>query len=97
MEPEDQLNPEEQLKAENALLKLKLELEHGMKQSDTSSLSAELENSWLTNIYNFEQQFKTAKRVKVYDAIGRPVFRRLEELSSAEVSEALKQILSVME
>lgn len=97
MEPEDQLNPEEQLKAENALLKLKLELEHGMKQSDTSSLSAEVENSWLTNIYNFEQQFKTAKRVKVYDAIGRPVFRRLEELSSAEVSEALKQILSVME
>ncbi len=44
MEPEDQLNPEEQLKAENALLKLKLELEHDMKQADTSSLSTEVES-----------------------------------------------------
>jgi len=97
MEPENLLNPEEQLKAENALLKLKLELEHGMKQADTSSLSAEVENSWLNNIYNFEQQYKNAKRIKVYDAIGRPAFKKLAELSGEAVSDALKGILSVME
>ena len=44
MQPEDQLNPDEQGKAENEILKLKLELEHGMKQSDTFALSAEIEN-----------------------------------------------------
>ena len=58
MQPEDQLNPDEQVKAENEILKLKLELEYGMNQSDTSALSAETENQWLNYIYNFEQQSK---------------------------------------
>ncbi len=97
MEPETPLTPEEQIKAENALLKLKLEMEHGMEQADTSSLSAEVENSWLNNIYDFEQQFKNAKRIRVYDAIGRPVFKKLAELSAEDVSDALKEILSAME
>lgn len=96
MEPENQLTPEEQIKAENALLKIKLELEHGMDQAETSSLSAEAENGWLNNIYNFEQQYGNAKRIKVYDAIGRPPFKKSTELSADEVSDALKGILSVM-
>jgi hypothetical protein len=97
MKPEHLLSTEDQLKAENELLKLKLELEHGMKQDDTSTLSAEWENLWLNNIYNFEQQFKNARRVKVYDAIGSPAFRKLATLSADEVSVALKEILSAME
>jgi hypothetical protein len=97
MKPEDLLSPEERLKVENELLRLKLELEHGMKQADTSGLNAELENSWLNNIYNFEQEFKNANRIRVYDTIGRPAFRKLVEMPAQEVSGALNEILSVME
>jgi hypothetical protein len=68
-----------------------------MKQADTSSLSPEIENQWLKNVYSFEQQYKDAKRVKVYDIIGRPSFKKFEELSPEEVPIALQQILSVME
>ena len=97
MKPEDKLSSEDQLKIENELLRLKLELEHGMTHLETSTLNTELENSWLNNIYNFEQQFNNAKRIKVYGAIGRPAFRNFATLSTQEVSAALKEILSVME
>ncbi|MBI3483398.1 MAG: hypothetical protein HY015_10600 [Bacteroidetes bacterium] len=96
MSTEIPIGPDDELKSENALLKLKLELEHGMTQSDTSGLDAEIENQWLNNIYNFEQQFKQAKKIKVYDAIGRPVFKKLEYLNIKEIPRALKELKSVM-
>jgi hypothetical protein len=90
-------NQEDELKAESELLRLKLELEHGMKHSETSSLSPEMENQWLSYIYNFEQKHKDARRIKVYEVIGRPHFKKHDELLPEEVPEALKQLLSLME
>ncbi len=96
MEPQNPLNPEDELKAENELLKLKLELEHGMKQSETSLLTPEAENQWLNRMYEFEQQYKDSQRVKVYDAIGRPDFRKLDDLPGEEIPKALEELLSLM-
>jgi hypothetical protein len=87
----------DELRAENEVLKLKLELDHGMKQSDTSSLNPEIENQWLSHIYNFEQQYRDAKKIKLYEAIGRPDFKKLDELLPEQVSAALKQLRSQME
>ncbi len=99
MEPNQESlhDPEGDLKFENELLKLKLEVEHGMKQGDISSLSPGIENRWLNHIYNFEQQYKDAKRIKVFDALGRPVVKKLEELLPEQIPEALEQLLSLME
>ncbi len=94
---ENQLNHDDEIKAENEVLKVKLELEHGMQQSDSSTLSPEAENQWLNYIYNFEKQHKEAKQVKVYDFISRPGFIRVEDLQPEEVPGALKHLLSVME
>lgn len=96
MKPEKPSDPDE-VKFENELLRLKLKLEHGMEMSDTSGLSAQTENQWLNNVYNFEQQFKSAKKATVYEVIGRPAFKKLEELSVKEVTVALRQLLSCME
>jgi hypothetical protein len=85
------------LKFENELLKLKLEVEHGMRQEDTSSLSSEIENRWLNQIYSFEQQYNDAKRIKVFDALARPMVRKLEELLPEEVPGALDKLLTLME
>src|SRR3990170_2446062 len=90
-------NHEGDLKFENELLKLKLEVEHGMTQEDTSSLTPEIENRWLNQIYSFEQQYKDAKRIKVYDALARPVVKKLEELLPEEVPGALDKLLTLME
>ena len=61
-----QITPDDLLKAENAFLKLKLGLEHGMQMEETSTLSPEIENQWLKSVYAFEQQYKDAKRIKLY-------------------------------
>lgn len=87
----------DKFKAENGLLRLKLELEHGMKHSETSSLSPEVESQWLSYIYNFEQRHREAKKIKVYEVVGSPRFKAADELLPEEVPEALKQMLSLME
>lgn len=86
------------LKFENELLKLKLRTEFGMEQHGNSpEVTPEIENIWLNNVYAFEEQFKNAKRIKVFDALGRPDFKKSDELSPEEISEALAQIYLLME
>ena len=94
---ESELDPEEKLRAENELLKLKLALEHGMKDMDASSLTPDIENQWLSNIYAFEQQSKEGKRIKVYDLVGRPDFKKTAELSASQIPQALQHLLDLME
>lgn len=89
---------EEEIKFENELLKLKLQTEFGMQEHGVSTeLSPEVENMWLNNIYAFEAQFKNAKRIKVYDAIGRPTLPKAEDLTDEEVAKALAEVELVME
>lgn len=90
------MNSQDELKAENLLLKLKLEMEHGMMMCDTSKLDPEIENQWLSNIYNFERQSEDAKQTTVYDLIGRPDFKPLHELTAQEVSDELSRLLNIL-
>lgn len=92
----DPLNAEDSVKAENTMLKFKLGLEHGMQMHERGSISPEIENKWLKSIYEFEQQYKDAKRVKVYDHIGRPVFMKCDDLSIIEISNERQRIQSIM-
>ena len=90
------LSHEDELKAENNLLKLKLGLEYGMKMDQTSTLTPDVENQWLKNVYAFEQQYKDAKRTTLYEYLGRPSFDKWDTLNAAETSEALKRIKALM-
>jgi hypothetical protein len=88
----------EDLKFENELLKLKLQAEFGMLEHGAApELSPEVENMWLNNIYAFEAQFKNAKRIKVFDALGRPTIKNIEDLSDGEVSKALAELEVLMD
>ncbi|MEX2232330.1 MAG: hypothetical protein WD824_09230 [Cyclobacteriaceae bacterium] len=91
------LNPADEVNAENNLLKLKLQLEHGMLMDETTELSAGLENQWLKSVYTFEQQFKKAKPVKLYDYIGRPTFVRWDTLTPDQTTKELQRIELLME
>lgn len=88
---------EEELRAENNVLKLKLQTEYGMRLDDTSALSPSMENQWLKSVYAFEQQFKDAKRTKLYDFIGRPAFTKADALTPAQITTELQRLNSVME
>ena len=90
-------SPEDNLQAENNLLKLKLGVEHGMQMSDLSELDPAVENEWLKSVYAFEQNFKDAKTTKFYDYIGRPAFRKWDTLSPEETRKELERLELLME
>lgn len=87
---------DDELRANNELLKLKLELEHGMRSYESNGLSPELENKWLRYIYNHEQLFRDCGRISVYNYIGRPPFTVIESLERKQVTAELERLLSVM-
>jgi hypothetical protein len=85
------------LRAENEVLKLKLKLEYNMDINQESPLPPADENKWLNYMYEFEKQYKEAKRIKVFERIGRPVFIKANDLKQGEVDKELRRILSLME
>ncbi len=85
-------DPEDDLRASNALLKLKLELEHGMQMHDTSELPPGVENQWLQNVYEFERQYKDQGRISVYDYVNRPAFTPFELLTTEELPMAILEM-----
>lgn len=92
-----QLSPEEELRAENNVLKVKLKMEYGMQDTDTSSLPPHVENEWLKYINAFEQQYKDAKVITVYDFIGRPSYRKCDALTDEQIAVELERLRTVLE
>jgi hypothetical protein len=95
---EDQAIPysDDELKARNEVLKLKLHLEHGMRSYQCDGLSPQLENQWLNYIYRHEQLHHACGRVSVYDYVGRPPFNAIENLEREQVTAELERLLAVM-
>src|SRR5690606_18578056 len=91
-----QLSPEEELRAENNMLKLKLKLEYGMQETDTSSLPPHIENDWLKYIEAFEKQYRDAKSVTVYEFIGKPPFKPIDALIPEQVGPELNRLFTIM-
>jgi hypothetical protein len=85
------------LKAENAVLRLRLEMEHGMKDSQTRGLSPQLENMWLNSIFKFEENWKTAPTVTVFKHLGEPRFPDASGLSPHEISRELRRLTDYMQ
>lgn len=90
------LTERENLKAENELLKIKLNSEFGMEDMK-SDLPAELENEWLNYIYDFERLHKEAKKISVYERLGKPDYKKLSDLNNIEVTSELLRFLNLME
>jgi hypothetical protein len=90
MDSFDQTPNEDDLKAENEFLKMKLMLEHGAKfSSNESELPPEMENEFLNSVMAFEKQFEQYKTIKVYDKVGRPThFKPVTEIPDDEIDKA---------
>jgi hypothetical protein len=97
----ENLNEEERLKAENEFLKMKIMLEHGAdfhKIEEGNMLPPGVENEFLNNIIEFEKQFQSQKRIKVFDKIGRPQqFRAVNEIPGAEIEQAWQNLSAYMQ
>jgi len=85
-------DPEENLRMENELLRLKLQAELGAKPYTSSQIDPEIENEFLKNILAFEQNWANAKPAKVYDLLGRPEFKKTDDLDDIEIEDELERI-----
>ncbi|CAN5357640.1 hypothetical protein BH09BAC3_BH09BAC3_09650 [soil metagenome] len=95
--PKNEFESEDDLRASTELLRLKLEMDYNMKISHTSELPPEIENKWLSNIYNFEEQYKNSKPTKVRELIGNPFFPASEELNDLQIREQLARVMGLLE
>jgi hypothetical protein len=88
----------DEILAENNFLKLKLGLEHGMKEMRTDpDLDPGIENQWLKSVVAFEEQFKNAKSIRLFDRIGRPAFKKWDTLTPEETTQELQRLRVLME
>ena len=94
------LNREEKLKVENDFLKMKIMLEHGAQFCSGNAeeeLPTEIENKFLNNIIEFEQQFAAHNTITVFEKIGKPDhFKPVKEIPDEEMEQAWQDLLEYM-
>lgn len=91
----NKLNNEENLQAENEILKIKLMLEHDAKFIEGEKpMPPEIENEFLNYIMAYEKQAADPKYIKLYDKIERPTHFKPETEITAENMDAAYDELS---
>ncbi len=92
---EDKLNEQ---RVENEIKKMKLSLEHGASffPSPENKMPPEIEAQWLDQVQKFEDSFATSKRILIYDFIGKPIIKLINEIPEAEMKAELKSIKNIL-
>jgi hypothetical protein len=90
--------PELSIEDENKFKRMKIELEHdGIFGNMNADIPPEIESIFLDNIMHFENQFKNAKRITVYEKAGKPSWIKSQELSPEQLKEELKRLRLILE
>ena len=88
--PDDQTfssDPEENLRIENELLEIRMAAERGAVFGDNAEdLSPEIEAQFLKNVQQFEHSYDNAMLITVYERVGTPSYKKLEELKAEELT-----------
>lgn len=90
----------DKIRAANEEKKKKLTEEHGALYSNMSTgneLPPEIESLFLDNILSFENAFQHAKQVQLYDYLGNPPYRKLEELNEDDLADELERITQILD
>src|SRR5687767_5784195 len=90
------LNRDEQLRAENEFLKMKLMLEKGAQFGITGEmerLPAEIENKFLKHIMEFEEQAAQPVTATVFETLNKPShFKPVQEIPEDQIDQAWKEL-----
>jgi hypothetical protein len=91
-------DPDEQLRIENELLRLKLQAETGAELQQLHNIPPDVENAFLNNILAFERQLDSIEETKIFDLIGQPAdFKNESELNDGEIETELERLNKLME
>ncbi len=103
MQEDDEIfseDPTENMKIENEFLKIKLKAQYGdgfFMQEGEHAIPTELENQFLKQMMSFEENYENAEYISLYEKIGKPSFKKIDTLTSHEISEALISLTTTME
>lgn len=89
-------DPLENLRIENEILKLKMQAETGAVFGGGENISPEIENEFLNQVQQFEEAWGNVKCIKVYDLVGKPSFKKANELTADEVESELQRLQKLM-
>jgi len=87
---------EENLRMENELLRLRLKAELGGDSHSSGNLDPALENEFLKQVMAFESNYANSNRAKVFDILGKPDFKRADELADDLIESALAEVLALL-
>ncbi len=90
-------NPQENLRIENEILRMKLKAELGGIYGGSHNLPPEIENEFLKNILAFEREYANAKTVKLAVLLGNPTIKKEAEMDDAAVVAALQELGELLE
>lgn len=90
-------DPEENLRMENEILKLKMQAErNAMFGGNMEDLPAEIEAEFLKNVQQFEDSFDKAEEITIYKCIGSPEYKKVNDLSAEQVKGETKRLLELL-
>lgn len=89
---------EENLRMENAFLKMKIQAQYGadFHMPPSGDLPPEIENQFLKNILAYEDAYQNRKVITVYELLGKPAYKKANDLSDEEISDELKKVNEIM-
>jgi hypothetical protein len=90
----------DKLRAANEEKKNKLIGQYGALFSDMSTnneLPPEIESQFLDNILAFETNYDSSNRIPLYDFMGKPSYRKVDDLSDEEVTEELNRLTELLD
>jgi hypothetical protein len=88
---------EAQLRVENELKKLNLEMEYGAKFGIAANMPLEMEGQWLDYITAFESQSKKAKTISLYTFLGQPEFLPFDMVKPDDIPTELDRLVGIMD
>jgi hypothetical protein len=89
----------DKLSIENEIMKIKLQMQFGddFMMKTNGSLPPEIENQFLKQIMAYEDNHKNVEEVTVFERIGKPDFKKVDELNADEIGVELIRVNELME
>lgn len=100
-EDEEKLSddPEEHMKIENELMRIKLAAQYGdaFHMEGTGEMTVEMENQFLKSIMAFEESIAAGDHITLYERIGKPPYQPVELLQAATLEIALSNLMDLLQ
>ena len=90
------LTPEENLKADNELKALNLDLEYGGISHIADDTPPEVVSAFLDRVKNFEEQHNSAPKITVCARLGNPVVKSYKDLTTEDCQEQVDKFTKLM-